>query len=477
MKDTSLDIMKLCESWWGRLADATRVEQQAFVRRLLDLLGWEEPLPFSPRQGAAAMGAATYLLQAGNGATTAAFFLPPGALEPPTPLVDRGLDFCPATRVLVEETRSPGVQYLLATDLFRSYLYDLRTDELLLFADEPRTFNLELAPVLQRPRVLEGSLEDLRRQPRSMAARRLREWSQRWIDTLCMRGRIGEETASLALDRLFVMRFLFGHDVMRRTRARLQQRYEALAARAAAPGGVPAGVGADLVRLFHDMWLDWGIDLFAPSADLDAALGRDDIAGPWLAESVLLSRGKLTIATALESFNHGDPSEKMRVRMVPDENEERDQFLARQSLETIDSARIVVDVTEEGYRAVLHWFDKMVALYDRLNLDFDRHARQITPPAREVDLFAWSEIDARRPAACTDRIAHAAAHGLGVYHSDARQQRIVRLLLTMHLISLYHQRREPVDRLPGLGSVLQRRPRVLTPGSIMHGGAAGNAEE
>ena len=36
-----------------------------------------------------------------------------------------------------------------------------------------------------------------------------------------------------------------------------------------------------------------------------------------LVDASLLSQGKLDTATILESFNYGDPQEKLRVRMVP----------------------------------------------------------------------------------------------------------------------------------------------------------------
>jgi hypothetical protein len=467
MRNTTTDIVRLCESWWDKLADATRLEQQTFIRRLLELLGWDQPIPFSPQPGAEQLGAVPYLLRAENQTTVAAYFLPPGTLEPPSTVMERGLDFCWATRTLCGETRSPGIHYVLVSDLHRTYLYDARTDELLAGTDDPRRFDAEIAPALKREAMDQGALDDLRRQPRSAVARRLREWSQRWTDTFVLRGRVSEETATLALDRLHVVRFLAEHDILRRTRWRLQKRFEDLIVLAENTPGRDSGCGARLVRLFHDMWLDWRIDLFAPMPELDAMLSRDDVAGPWLREAALLAQNKFTIPTILESFNHGDPAEKMRVRMVPEENEERDRYLAAQTLDTIDEARIEIDLAEEGYRAVFHWFDQVVALYDRLNLDFDHHARTAVPKTVELDLFEWSEIDARRPAACTDRLAHACAHGIGIYHADARQYRTARLLLTLHLISTYSQRHEAVDRLPSLGSVFMRRPAVMSAGRVM----------
>ena len=72
IKNTSTDIVRLCESWWDKLADATRMEQQTFIRRLLELLGWEQPIPFSPQPGAEMLGAVPWLLRADNQTTLAA---------------------------------------------------------------------------------------------------------------------------------------------------------------------------------------------------------------------------------------------------------------------------------------------------------------------------------------------------------------------------------------------------------------------
>jgi len=465
MKEASVEIAKLCEAWWDRLADSSRNEQQRYAEELLGLLGWEIPVPFTPKGGIAALSAAPYVLRARGQTLVAAYFLMPGVLEPPSAMLDRGLDFCPATRTLVDETRALNMPYVLATDLYRSYLYDTRTEELLLYADAPKTFNSEFADALRRERMERGSLEELRRQPRSTLARQLREWSQRWIDHIAARARIAEELACLLIDRLLVIRFLFDHDILRRTKWRLQQRFEDLAARAAE--AQPDGVGEGLTRLFHDMWFDWKIDLFEAAPDLDRALANDAVAAPLLRELALIARNKFTIDTILESFNYGDPSEKMRVRMVPDENEERDRYLLKQTLDTIDEARIEIDLLEEGYRAIFHWFDKVTALYDRLDADFDARAHAACPPAEDFDLFAWSEANSRRPSACADRFAHACERGFGVYCAGPRQHRIARLLLTLHLIHCYDEARCPVDALPSLKNVIMNRPRILSSERVM----------
>ncbi|MBM3289394.1 MAG: hypothetical protein FJY92_04510, partial [Candidatus Hydrogenedentes bacterium] len=39
---SALDIQRLCESWWERLADSTRDDQHRFAEKYLAMLGWSE---------------------------------------------------------------------------------------------------------------------------------------------------------------------------------------------------------------------------------------------------------------------------------------------------------------------------------------------------------------------------------------------------------------------------------------------------
>ena len=456
-----MEFTRLCESWSNRLADASRADQQHYAEQFMRLLGWEQPVPFSPREGAQALSAMPYLLRAGGQTTISAFFVMPGALEPPSAVVEAGLDFCTATRLLVDDVAAANMGYLFITDFYRSYLYDARTDELVLHADQPRVFQDEFVPVLKKASVERGALDELRRQPRSVVARQLREWADHWIHVIAREGRISEDTASIVVDRLLTVRYLFARDIFRRTKARLQARFLDLSQRAAAHRAHAAG--QDLVHLFHDMWFDWRMDLFAPAPEVDRALLDDAVTVPLLHELNLLSRAKLSIATILESFNHGEPSEKMRVRMVPDANEERDQYLSKLTLETVDEARVDLDLMEEGYRAIFHWFDKLVAVYERL----ERTYVQQQPRAHEVDLFAWSDLDQRRPNAFHDKLGHACDHGFGLYYNSPRQFRIARLLLTLHLIDRYDQNHQSVDTFPSLDKALMPRPAVLTSGRFL----------
>ncbi|MBP8131965.1 MAG: hypothetical protein KA184_20490 [Candidatus Hydrogenedentes bacterium] len=464
MREGSGKIARLCASWRDTLTDSAKSEQHRYAEELLRLLGWDEPAAGTPGEASKELCARPYLLRAAGQQTLAAYFVLPGTLEPPSNVVEHGLDFCLATRMLTSEAQEAGFAYALITDLYRSYLYDLRTDELLLCADEPEDFDREFAEVLRRTSVERGALEEVRREPRSTTARRLREWCERWTAVVATRGRIAPDTASLVIDRLLVVRYLFAHNILRRTKWRLEQRFQKLSSRAA--NSDTAGLSRDLMHLFHDMWFDWRIDLFEPVPELDKALGDDHLAASMLSEFALLSRGKFSIATILESFNHGDPREKMLVRIVPDVNEERERYLSRQTIDTADDARIEVDLAEEGYRAIFYWFDKVVTLYERLAVDFDARARRTLPVTQDMDLFAWSELDADRPGACADKFAYACEKGLRVYFRGPRQFRVSRLMLTLHLINRYDQLRLPVAVFPSIKTALEERP-VLLPADRM----------
>lgn len=84
----------------------------------------------------------------------------------------------------------------------------------------------------------------------------------------------------------------------------------------------------------------------------------------------------------------------------------------------------------------------------------------------DLDLFAWSEIDASRPNTSADKLAFACEHGFGIYYTTAQQFRVARLL-TMHLISRYEQHRQALEQFPSLGKVFLVRPKVLPADRVM----------
>lgn len=471
MKESSIEITKLCESWWGKLADSTKVDQSRYAEQLLGLLGWQNPAPLGVKSTptaareeeghsyASTLCTASYVLRESAHAALAAHFVMPGALEPPSNVIQRGLDFCETTRWLVDETRSLNIDYAFITDMYRSYFYDVRNDDLLLTADSPAEFKRDFVDLLTRNHVERGSLDEVRRQPRSYAARQLREWCHHWSETFVAEAHISEELAHLALDRLFVLRYLFDHDILKRTGWRLRRRFTDLVAHAHSTR--PLGCGRLLRALYHDIWFDWKADLFTALPELDAAIERDSLTAPLLREFSLLSRSKFSIATILESFNYGDAAEKARVRMVPDLNEDRETYFAKQTVDTIDTVHIEIDLADEGYRAIFHWFDKLVSLYERLEVEFDLRTLRSNRPSEEMDLFAWSEIAEKRPNALADKFQHVIEHGLTVYHSSPRQLRIARLMLYLHIISRYDQTKQRFVQFPKIRDVFKARPRVL----------------
>ncbi len=456
--ESSVEITKLCESWWGKLADKSKPDQRTYAAQLLGLLGWQHPAPVEPKPGLVHLSAVSYVLRSNAQVSIATHFVLPGTLEPPSIMVERGLDFCEATRLLVNESRVLNVDYAFITDLHRSYFYDTRTDELLLYADAPAGFRRDFIPLLTRANIERGALDEIRRQPRSHTARQLREWCHHWCTTIADNAYLPEEDGYLAIDRLLVLRYLFEHDILKRTGWYLRKRFAGVVGKAFSHD--PRGCGKLLRGLFHDIGFDWKAGLFAPVPALDAVIEKDMIAIPLLKEFSLHSRSKFSIATILESFNHGEAAEKARVRMVPDENEEREEYLAKQTVDTIDKVHLEIDLADEGYRAIFHWFDKLVELYEHRETDFDTRVENMVGHD-ELDLFAWSDIAAKRPKALADKYQYTVEHGLTLYYSTPRQLRTARLMLYLHLISRYDQTKHRFTQFPTMDNVFKLRPKVL----------------
>lgn len=451
------DLQKLCETWWEKLADSTKGDHHSFAEQFLDLLEWQDPAPLAIHALAPQLTTVSYSLWSAGQTGIAAHFTLPGAIEPPGSVLERNIDFCPTTRVLVDATAAMRIRYCYVSDMFRSYLYDAHTEELLMYSDSPTDFKGDLGVVLRRCEVEHGSLDEVRRQPRSAVARQLREWRRRWTDTLIAQTRRPEVEIELALDRLIVLRFLFEHDVLKRPGWRFKQRYEDLMAQAAELES--RGTGKALTTLLHDLWFDWKGDIFKPIPELDETLERDEIAAPLLSEFALLSRSKFSLPTILESFNYGQATEKARVRMIPEEDEERLSALNRQTIETVDTMRIEIDIEDEGYRSILHWFDRLTNLYRILERDYDAKQDQQAPPQSDEDLFEWSEKDAARPNAFLKKCHHAIEEGMTVFCASPRQHRTARLLLYLHVIARYDQYGLRFTHFPAIESALQPRPQ------------------
>ena len=457
--ESAVEITRLCAAWQEQLSVSTRHDQQRYAEQFLTLLGWGESRAVDVATKDASLSSVSYILRSGSEGGVIAHFTMPGSLESPGSLVERGLDFCESTRLLVNGARRLNIGYAFITDFQRSYLYDVQLDELLLHADSPQIFEGCMPSVLSRAAIERGALEELRRAPRSQSARQLQVWCHHWLDTVQARLPGVDQHAPVLIDRLLVLRYLFDHDIMKRPGWRLRQRFSDLVAMAFGPN--TRGCGKALSVLFHDIWVDWKAELFQPIPDLDAVLEADGIAGPMLREFALLSKSKFTIATILESFNYGEASEKARVRLVADDNEEREHYLAKQTADMIDETRLEVDVLEEGYRAIFKWFDRLLQQYEYLSVAFDRERTTRALPEEEMDLFSWSAADADRPQALKDRIHHVVEQGLCILYANPRQYRTARLMMYLHIICCYEQTKQRFTRFPAVEAMFEKRPTLL----------------
>lgn len=441
------------------MSESTQDDHHRFAEKFLSLLGWIDHDQVAPAAVPGLPSTAAYVIRLKTHAPLVTYFTLPGMLEPPAAVLKRGLDFCETTRTLVDTNRYFNAGYAFVTDLFRSYLYDARTDELLLCADSPAQFTQEFGDVLQKDRIEAGSLDEVRRQPRSYTARQLREWIQRWSETLCVDWRAPEEIAWLAIDRLVALRYICERDLAQKTGWQHAQDFDRLMTLAV--NGRSEGIGRQLTGLFTDAHHAWGADLFAPQPPLEAIFEQDGLAGPLLRELALLSKAKFAIPTVLESFNYGDASEKARVRMIPEVNEERQLYLAQRTAANVDATQLELDVADEGYRAIAHWFDRLIDTFERLHIEYETAAEKAQAPKEDMDLFGWSERDSLVPLAFTDTINHAAEHGFTIFCSSPRQFRTARLILYLHLIDRYDRSSARFSGFPSLETVFKRRPNVL----------------
>lgn len=463
------DLSRLCENWWERLARSSKAEQSQFAEQFLGTLGWQDPDPVACPGNVSHTTAVSYLLQHDMQGLAAAHIVLPGALKAPSAVAERGLDFCETTRVLVNATRAMNVRYAVITDLFKAFLYDCGADILLLTADTPKEIEREMLQVLDYSRVIEGGLDELRRPPRSQLARQLREWAQRWCDTLVRDWQAAEETAWTAIDRLVLLRYLSERNTLRRAGWQLRERFVELLTKAT--GRNPRGVGAALTELCRELATEWNAGIFGSDRRLDAILSQDQVAVPLLQEFCLLSRSKFQRASILESFNFGDAAEKARVRMIPEEDPERRAYLERQRPETVDEITIEVDLDSEGYLAIPFWLDRVFAVYERLESE-----RPTSGPAND-DLFSWSEADARRPAAFSDPLNHAFEHAIRLYYASPRQFLTARLVAYLYIIGRCQATRTRIVRFPTVETALLKRPQMMASDRRMVFGAGSRRGE
>jgi len=75
--------------------------------------------------------------------------------------------------------------------------------------------------------------------------------------------------------------------------------------------------------------------------------------------------------------------------------------------------------------------------------------------------YTWSELDANRPSALSDKFQHVIESGLTVYYGSPRQRRTARLMLYLHLISAYDESKLRFSQFPSIETALVERPPSL----------------
>jgi hypothetical protein len=318
------------------------------------------------------------------------------------------------------------------TDLGRSYLYDTQHDELLLHADSPQLFLREIFDEVTRECVDEGGLLEVRRPSRSAMARQLRDWEQRWVERLA--GDDETDVAEQFMDQLVIARFLSESGV--RTNGDMQP-IECI--RALLHESTPENAGSRWSKICQTLYTKHGVSFFQPSGKMLKLTSDNDTMSALFGELGRMSRSKFDVPCVLESFNYGEASEKARVRLVPAPDEDRERALASQSLDTLGDFKLEIDVLEEGYRSIGHWFAELVGIYRRLG----------------VPMKAPTDGESR------DAITRAVEEGICIYFASPRQLRTARLLLHLYIIDLYRKYGATLVRFPGVPRAFEARPTLL----------------
>lgn len=440
--DEAKELERLCEDWWKGSSKDEERDLRESVSKYFGFLGWDSPKTFE-----SAFLDVSGFVEAPDGVSLVMYFTDAGVLRPPADVIGLGLDFCDATRWRVEEAKEHHFDYALITDLYRSYLYDVETDELLLSSDTPAIFLITIYDEITRECVYEGSLGEIRRNPKSTRAMQLRDWRARWSTIIEQQAGASEEVAAALMDRLFVLRFLAERELDRKGGSGLHNRIRALGDQARGPS--PGGSGKQLERLFNGLFSARRMALYAPVPELKAVLENDKVIAPMLGEFALISKAKFAITAILESFNFGEAAEKARVRLVPGGDGRRDDLIESQALDTVDEFELEIDVLEEGYRAIGFWMEKMMALYHRL--------------AREAEEARVPEVGpgGPMPRAIRDPHRHCVESGLRIFYNSPRQFRTARLMLYLYTIKAYSDSDEAFAHFPKVEAAFVERPVLL----------------
>jgi len=428
-------VERQCEAWGSVPALDERLgARQHAAREFLGLFGWANPEIWTSPDLSESNHSVSFRWHDVDAPSVVAHFVPNGALDGPASLEKRGLDLDVHSAQVVSAVNRQGIHYAFVTDMQVFYLYDARNASLLLTAESPVAFVRDFDDVLIDAQLRAGSLSDVRRQPRSYVARQLRLWQERCWEMLHTEWRVEDSAAHLAIDRLLVLRYALDAGVLDRPGWEV-----------AAPFAVLVspfcqrpikGCGQAFVELCGAAGKQWRAGIYEALPSLESVLEQDEVAETLLRECGLLSRAKFDPATVLESFNFGDASEKARVRMIPEENEDRLEFLSAQTVDTIDDARVEVDLEEEGYRSITHWLDQLLACYARVSATVAASDAG-TSNESDMDLFDWSAKNDAQPNAVRDPWTYAFEQGLVIRFKTERQFRTARLLLYLYVVDRY----------------------------------------
>ncbi len=449
--------LQIPESWWKWAQASQGIERFRYIEDFFHRLGWKSFVPLPETEIIKNTNTLSFLLTTENGKGLHIAIVPEHLFTLPSKIKNKNLDFCPLSRLLLEEFSEKHSPYILMTDFSKFHLYSIPDQTLILWADYPAQFQMEMAPLILAPYVDNGSLDEIPPTPKSTMARELRDWNLSWVKKLQQIADLAEEKANIIIDRFLILHHVFSYRIFWKTQEFLEERLIDLVDMAITQHE-PEGIGEHLIALFHDMWFDWRISCFQIDTEIDRVLSQDETSAELLYEYPLLSPHKFDIPVLLESFNYGDSLERMRVRMIPEPNPDREAYLHTQTKETIDQAQIEVDISEEGYRAILFWFDRLIKCYEMLEA---KEMEKLPPENTLDDLWSWGQRHNDTPITFRNKIQQACHHGFRIYYQNARQLRIARLLLTIHLIQLYSESKHPLEKFPSMEHVFVKKPEPI----------------
>jgi len=454
--DQGHSIKQLCDHWWkNKHSGAREKDIRSVTEEFLQILGWETHEAIDSETSDAA-----YLVRGRRDETTIAFHVIDSMkLEPPSLVVERGMDYCDCTLMLSGEAHEDGYQFVAVTDFNRFYLYEVTSDELLIHADSPQQFTMEMMESLQKDVVDDFAFDDLHRSPRSLKARQLRCWCEDWFHKLSHREYDAERAADAILDRMVMMRFLYEHPICETEEWSFKEQFDEVAGLAF--DGPAADAGKALLQLMGELNRRWGMSFFARDEQVERILLDEQVCIPMVKELALHGQAKFDYSTILESFNYGDASEKARVRLVPEHSEERESLIRRLCDEVLEAGKLEVDVLDEGYRIIVHWFERLLVRYADMETDFAIHAGAALAQGDGMDLLHWSRVENGNGPKDDGVLQFAVKNGFRIWYDSERQYRTARMIMYMYLIEWYEQHSLPCLQFPDVGTMLDKRPAML----------------